>query len=207
MLFNGTSDYISVANDARLNPSQALTVTAWFKVDTFGAWPPIVKKTGPSPSQRDGYTLEINYSYGSRGLLFGVDLGTSVLQNVFIPTPALQAGTWYFAAGTYDGTNSSLYFGTGGLPLEWNTIAGSGVISQSSGELNIGRDPSNPTSRHFDGAIDEVRIYDRALSSTEVNELYSSVPEPSSIAIWSILGGLGMGVAWRRRARRACQES
>ena len=62
----------------------------------------------------------------------------------------------------------------------------------------------------FDGDIARILIYDRALSDAELNQTGLSlastygvetefVPEPSAIAIWSILGMLGVGAhLWRR---------
>jgi hypothetical protein len=55
--------------------------------------------------------------------------------------------------------------------------------------------------RNFDGSMDDVYIYNRALSASEVSTLYSVVPEPSTALLLGI-GMMGLGMRRRRRTRR-----
>ncbi|MBX3721192.1 MAG: hypothetical protein KF713_05070 [Turneriella sp.] len=78
--------------------------------------------------------------------------------------------TWLHVCNTYDGTNSSLYangrlLDTAAFPA-WNTQAGS---------LGIGRDL--PTSGFLTGGLADIRIYNNALSATQIRELATQVPE------------------------------
>ena len=54
---------------------------------------------------------------------------------------------------------------------------------------------------YFDGAMDDIRIYNYALSAAEVQGLYTAVPEPSTYAALTGLTALGFA-AMRRRKRR-----
>ena len=75
-------------------------------------------------------------------------------------------------AGTYDGTQVSIYVNG---KLEGSTAV-TGAIGASSNDLNIGSDPSNlqDTGRYWNGMIDEVEIFNRALSATEIQAIYSA---------------------------------
>jgi len=74
----------------------------------------------------------------------------------------LQANTWVHLAATYDGTTQRLY--VNGLQVA--TAAQTGAIATSSGPLRIGGNAV--WGEYFQGRIDEVRIYSRALSQTEI---------------------------------------
>ena len=92
-----------------------------------------------------------------------------------MPGSPVPEDIWCFIAGVYDGSTISHYFGSQDQPLVTQRRNISGRIDATSSNLSIGRDPSNPAAsnnRHFHGAIDDVRIYNRALSEAEVRELY-----------------------------------
>ncbi|MFO1527486.1 MAG: LamG-like jellyroll fold domain-containing protein [Turneriella sp.] len=78
--------------------------------------------------------------------------------------------TWIHVCNTYDGTNSSLYangqlLGTAAFPA-WDT---------QQGALGIGRDL--PTSGFLTGGLQDIRIYNNALSANQIRELATQVPE------------------------------
>ena len=80
----------------------------------------------------------------------------------------LQPGTWYFLACTYDGTDLKFYIdGT----LSDTTNRPGGTIPDGGREIWIGG--NEPWGEYFDGVIDEARIYNRALSGTEIQSLLS----------------------------------
>ena len=92
----------------------------------------------------------------------------------------LGYSAWHHIAATYDGTNRVLYLD--------GAIENRGVATLNTGttyNLQLGRGPSG---NYFPGRIDEVRIYDRALSAEEVRDVYlCAMPAPSNP------GGLSVG--------------
>jgi hypothetical protein len=79
-------------------------------------------------------------------------------------------GGWHHVAGTYDGHRLTVYID--GQPAA--AAAAAGPIRPSTGtNVMVGADPVNPV-RKFTGAIDEARIYSRALSPAEITGLYAA---------------------------------
>jgi len=195
--FNGSGDYVDVADATDLNPTQAITITAWFKADSFASswWPPLVKKS--DSTQTNGYGMEFaqisdEYTAKVGGAVYLEDQGWVATS----PLAPVSVDTWYFAAIVYDGETISNYVRSEGQEAFTSSISCSGNIIASSNNLNIGRDPSN-TGRYFDGVIDEVRIFDRAITSDEITNLYlyNEIPEPGTL----LLFGLGSLVLRRKK--------
>lgn len=158
--------YVAVANAPNLNPSY-ITVDAWVYANSFntlsgGGGPPIVKKAEP------GYGLETNRNWNGTGaLVFGVYLSSGWAMT---PRYTLTTGAWYHVAGTYDGSTVKLYV-NGTLVAQSGPATGSIVAGTPS--LWIGRDPADPN-RFWDGHIDEVEVFNRALTASEINSIYNA---------------------------------
>ncbi|HIN48444.1 MAG TPA: LamG domain-containing protein, partial [Deltaproteobacteria bacterium] len=76
-----------------------------------------------------------------------------------------QLGVWTFIAFTYDGTNSIGYINSD------NESPVSGGTTEFN-RFRIGRNRNGNT--YFSGAIDELRIYNRALTASEISSLYTN---------------------------------
>jgi hypothetical protein len=102
--------------------------------------------------------------------------------NIFsydLRTPDINDGKWHHIVGTYDGTNSrgAIYL-DGEKIEERNSLDSCSVIDNDSSrdvddyELKIGEPMKDTNGRRFEGGLDNIRVYDRELSETEVKELY-----------------------------------
>ena len=156
----GTSDYALVANDATLNISGPLTIAAWVKPERLATQYLVKKANGAS----DGYELSLStngkafarLNQATSGNTYRIDSTTSY------PT----SGTvWIHLAATYDGTTLRLY--VNGV-LE-GAIAGPASIATNGGALGIGAQPDGASP--LQGALDDVRLYARALSAAEIQAL------------------------------------
>lgn len=163
---------------ADLNPTGQLTVTAWInpaswpaqydqapasgsivsKAATTGAWfPTTPPNAGYSLSGDSGGVIEFGAAVGGR-----FAAATSVAS---VPT-----GSWHHVAGTFDGNELALYI-DGELAA---TTAIAGSLSPSTGtNLMVAADPINPIDK-LTGAVDEVRVYSRALSAAEIAALHAA---------------------------------
>ena len=161
---DGVDDYVNIPNDSSLSPS-TITVDAWFyATDISGQLvPPLLKKS----HDRDGYALEMAGESGDH-LAFWVSVsgvGWVRSDNVYLST-----NTWYHVAATYDGSEIKVYLN--GQPQGTPTSV-TGSIEPISSPLYIGSDPGSP-GRFFKGLIDEVEIYNRALSASEIQAIYTA---------------------------------
>ena len=174
----------------------AFTLAAWIKPDIEAAKDkPIAQKGdefGIKVKAND--TLEVYFQSAVSSGWYGANIpGTRVSQ-------IWADGKFHHVAGTYDPTVAQIKLYVDGVLEATNTFAGSAgwvvgdSIIQSTRNWNIGRDSKN-TSRLFTGSIDDIRIYNEALSAEAVMAL---VPEPATMALL----GLG-GLALLRRRRTA----
>jgi PKD repeat protein len=155
--FNGTSSFVTVNNSPSLNLSAGLTLEAWvYPTATTAAWRPVIFK--PYDSSQISYVLQgltpTQTKVPSIYVLPSAD-------NLFGPSP-LPTNTWSHLAATYDGSSMRMYV-NGTLVAD---KAQTGTINLSAGALTIGGNALY--SAYWLGLLDEVRIYNRALSAAEI---------------------------------------
>ncbi|MBP9758376.1 prepilin-type N-terminal cleavage/methylation domain-containing protein [Candidatus Dojkabacteria bacterium] len=97
---------------------------------------------------------------------------------------------WVNVVGTYNGANCKIYI-NGELKATYPISPGGAVLTNNY-ELWFGNN-SQYTFRSWDGKMDDIRIYNRALSDTEVQALYNYAPEP--LAHWKFDEGSGIAAA------------
>ncbi len=155
--FDGVDDYIIVPDAASLSPV-AITVQAWVFTTGLGIANFIVAKRDLPPDE-DGYELFIGNDDNYR---FNMDTTSGAKTSV---GPAPHLNSWEHVAGTYDGVDITVYV-NGDLK---STEPWSGSFP-STIQLLIG---AEELIRHFfQGRIDEVRIYSRALPQGEIEAYY-----------------------------------
>lgn len=168
-LFNGSTDNITIPDTANLEPTAGITMSVWTQLhavshnveriaDKLNSTGYSLYQTGPASADTCGVS----------NLCWKVNI-SGTAQVITIPLSGLTAGNWYNFTGTYDGTNLRLYV-DGVLKATSGTLAG--TISNTTGPLCLGVASSNTScstsNTYAGGAIDDVRIWSRALSSNEV---------------------------------------
>lgn len=160
--FNGTNAVI-------LTPINSITTGKM----SFCAW---VKTPGDASKDfmgivfaRAGYNMATGLGLQQNtSSYFIVNSGSSnvLYENKYIQQDLFN-NQWHFMAGTYDGATLKVYL-DGVLIKE---IVAKIVAPQVNAYFKIGHDDISGYSRYFKGSIDDVRIYDRALSATEILQL------------------------------------
>jgi len=173
--FDGAGDYVDCGNSQTLDANTDLTICARIKTTASSNTPVIVAKGSGSTTN---YELDIAtsgkvrfFGYDSGGIYKGITGGQTVV---------VTDGLWHQVAGTFDGTDWTLYVDgrVDTSETEPHTLA---ATSQS---LRIG---ARQNSQYFNGSISHVAIWRRALSAVEIALLYR---EPFCMFVVTIEPGL-----------------
>jgi hypothetical protein len=144
---------VTVPDAPSLRLSTGMTLEAWvFPTTVSSVWRDVIYKAN------DDYYLEATSSSGRpvAGGVFGGTYGEAY------GAANLTANTWTHLAATYDG--ATLRFFVNGTLV--SSVPRTGPIASSGGVLNIGGDA--PFGQYFAGRIDDVRIYNRALTQPQI---------------------------------------
>jgi len=159
--FNGSS-YVEVPDNALLEPVDTITVEAWVKkLGSPGGAKYIVSKYLPN---RYGSYSSYGLYTGGGGLRFYVGKTSGWTASPEALASVVWNGEWHHVAGTFDGTNVKLY-------VDGIQVVGSGstiedIYYYGTGNLYIGS-YTNSSYLAFNGLIDEVKIWNKALTAGE----------------------------------------
>jgi hypothetical protein len=155
---------VYVNSSAFLSPSSAITASAWFRrIGTSGTQAQILASRW---GLANSYALYYRDDTDQMALSVAGLSGSPVLA-----TASIEDAQWHHAVGTYDGSNLRLYLD--GV-LIGSPLPATGSITDNGEPLQIGYEADGFGASPFNGDIDEVRIYNRALSATEIAKLYGS---------------------------------
>src|SRR2546422_274680 len=161
LVFNGTSSRVTINDSASLHLTAGMTLEAWvYPTVTPSGWTDLIYK------QNDSYYLEAASTAGvgpTVGGTFGNGWQNSAAGSV------LPVNTWTHVAATFDG--AKLAFWINGINVA--SQPQSSPLTVSTLPLQIGGD--SLYGQNFTGRIDEVRVYNRALTQTEL-ELDMNTP-------------------------------
>jgi hypothetical protein len=153
--FDGVNDWVTIPDSNPLDLTTAMTIEAWIRPSQVGTdWRTVLLKEQP------GNLIYALYAGDGAGrpathVFTTADRGTNA-------TTTTALNTWTHLAATYDRTTLRLYVnGT-----QAATRALTGNLRTSTGALRIGG--NNIWAEWFNGTIDEIRLYNRALTATEI---------------------------------------
>jgi hypothetical protein len=180
MYFDGSNDYVEISADESFNFGKALTVSAWIKPDAilttdFVVW----RKTSP-----DNQYLCLRYANSRPDFDLHIDEAWHFCQSLYAVNT-----DWHFLVGTYDAEGDR----TLRLYVDGNLVASSPLSGLSIYDFvdtfGKGRIGASFDGRYAKGIIDEVRIYNRALSEDEIQESFQNQPDFSSRLVAKIPKG------------------
>jgi hypothetical protein len=190
--FNG-DDYLDCGNGDSLQIQDEITMSCWFKIDAFlNTWEAFFAKGDDSYRASRGDGSGNATHMGISGTSTGGGNGW------FNGTVIVTDGQWHHYASTYDGAEGKIYI-DGVLDV---TSPGTGQINISSYDFYIGEN-AQATGRFYNGLLDEVRIYSRALTDSEIVDVmngagadfpFASGPNPAD---GSLLPQTWTSMSWR----------
>lgn len=156
--FDGSNDYLSISGSSDLTISGDLTISLWFKANSFSNFEYIFRLASVSSGTGTDRMLGFNNTKLS-GNTYASGFGT-------VGNTLLSTGVWYHAAIVYSG---------GAFVLYLNGASDSASISATMSTVNytattIGQ---SYNSERFDGLIDEVAVHSSALDASTINAIYN----------------------------------
>ena len=167
--FDGTNDLINIGNPI-VAPGSSLSASAWVYADSL-------------TSENNYKRILSKYPADPGSIIFGISdnvmqmlvAGDETLGKTFGNT-VLNTDEWYHLAWVYDSGTVDFYLngssdGSGSAPSS---------LSSYNQDWGIGEDITGDLEEHWDGRICDVRIYDGALSASDVQEIYDVFGAPST---------------------------
>jgi hypothetical protein len=172
----GANDYVNAGSDPSLDDVAVKTVSAWIRPDSYGAT--FGRVMGKDNSSGSCWAFSVSPSAGTfnaQSFAFANVCFDSSPGLWSTPTASIITKRWYHIALVYDRTGSEndpvMYIDGVSQTVTENTSPSGSPTSDADFELWIGNRPD--LARTFDGLIDEVRFYNRALSAAEIKRLYN----------------------------------
>lgn len=168
-VFDGVSQYANGGNNASLMPTEAITLSAWINVFQLGLqnWLLAKYETDTTYATGTGYDL---YIYSDNKIYFDIESAKHLLSYDY----PVDTGTWCHIVATYSKeTDVGVLYINGEIV---NQNSATDALTSNNGTFFMGL--RGDTAATFKGKLDEVRIYNRALSPAEVKALYEWAPGP-----------------------------
>lgn len=159
--FDGNQDYIQIADHSSLRPTDAITVLARIKASSTTGSQEIISSQGGNN----------NYALSLDGTTPTFAIRNSANTTWYNAThSAISTDTWYSLVGVFNGSAVQIYVDA----VAGTSAAYSGTMPSGSQTLAIGANAADTSTQEFSGTIDEVQIYDRALSPEQIQALYNN---------------------------------
>ncbi len=165
--FDGTDDYVFIADNSALSPPSAFSLSAWFKWNgqrfapaTSKDWATILAKGAYGSGE---YTILFLRSTDTDNNIIGLYINGTLINSWNSTTVSTD---WHQVSASYDGATSKIYLD--GVEIDSDPY--STAITDTANDLRIGQSSGGYP---FGGLIDEVRVYNRALSAAEMKQLYN----------------------------------
>ena len=163
LYFDGINDEVDFGRPAELDFSGSRSISVWIKPTKHNTYNSIVTK------YLWGYSL-----YNTNGKLCAY-IRANTTSASSVSTTTLAIGQWQHVAMTFDvDGDKKIHLYVNGTEVTYSTqnVMSGSPESTAAYDFSIGSDRG--TGWWFYGAIDEVKVYDKSLSSSEVNEIYQS---------------------------------
>ena len=172
--FNGTDNYIRIPNSTTLNSSNQISICAWVKVAGFyqgKCHGNNILMKGNQDYQTGNYKIRFDDSYFTNSQNCSISNPDVTHETFFglnsMPSsnaPFIQTNQWYSVVYTCDGTTARIYVNcqlVGSGPAN-------GITFTNGDDLFLGTLNSPQYPYWFNGVMDEVRIYNRAINDNEI---------------------------------------
>lgn len=165
--FNGSSSRVVTPITSNFSN---VSVSCWVNFNAFGGGDSTLIHKGFYISSDNSQYIHLRYeAYGNNRLTFWIrnnnTYNTGAISNVSIST-----GVWYHVVGTYDSSGTAKIYVNGVKGID--ATGGPTITNSNAWRMGSQRDSAND----LNGSLDQVRIFNKALSASEVTTLYNETP-------------------------------
>ena len=157
---NGSSDHVTIPHSASLTVEDDITVSAWIRPEGYSLTPMVLAYNN------DSFTNTLLFGFNSAGIQTAWIGGSTAAPGV------VAQNEWVHVVYVFNDSANEMSYYRDGVFLETDSQTANPVFSN--GEWYIGAECDSapcPDGNYFDGTMDEVRIYNRALSASEIADL------------------------------------
>lgn len=176
--FDGVNDYVNIGKPESLANLGTATVAMWFKPDstidtTLGAWVPLFEKNGTGAAYNGDMILCFLPSWRVHPGVLTLDITNDTGEQfaIYSDSNSWPGGVWQHMAVTWDNVTGAMRMFINSKQQADGLDDFTGVTMSVDRDVTIGSN-SEKTDYWWDGVIDEVAIWDRALPAEEVQEVY-----------------------------------
>ena len=173
--FDGTGDYATVSHNPGLNMTNAITMATWVRPGRATTQELITKATNGATN---GYQLALAQSgtaaTSQRAFVRFNQVASTDTYRVSATSTYPIDGTWMHVAATYDGAMIRLYING----VQEATLPATVAIATNTLPLSFGAEANG--ARALQGAMDDIRLYSRALSASEISALVPAAHAPNA---------------------------
>jgi hypothetical protein len=187
---SGASSYVAVA-DAELSGAVAFTISAWVKTSSTS---PMCIFEASNDNAGSPSRVALSLNVGGRAVAFELWGGGTFSYRRIFSSVSISDGQWHHVVATRN-TGSQMFLYVDGVGIMGADI---GLTALSIATAYIGAYRSATTNQnYFAGLIDDVRVYARGLTDTEIAELHRGCPvsAASLVGYWAFEEGTGTSVA------------
>ncbi len=169
MIFNGSNQYAYLTSSSLFNLTASATVMAWVYIPSNysgSIYPNLVSKGANAGWDSDGWSLFVFHPINDRRIGVGMRNGSQT-NVVYFYNETSSLNQWLHLTGVWDGLKIYIY--KNGILMNSTTQTINPGINLN--PVIIAKDGS---SQYFNGIIDEIKIYNRALSAEEIKSIYQS---------------------------------
>jgi hypothetical protein len=167
IVFDGSNDYVDCGDREIFKIPSQLTLEAFFNISTYAGWSGII---GKSNTSKGVYVMHLSAS--AQRIRFSYNSVNPWNVNIIDGNYPLTTNQWVHSIITYDGSNVNFYI-NGSIDKSQNI--GSITFDTGAGyPVTLGQDPPG-ANEFFNGRISNAKIYNRALSATEISQNYNAL--------------------------------
>jgi len=170
--FDGVNDWVNLSSKSNFNfGANSFAVTAWINFDGLAGDQNILAF----------YTTinqALQFAWSTNVLTVWGETSTVLSTSGFSPV----LNRWYYVAYVRNGNNWDIYVNG----VSYASVTDTRTLNAPRDDIGIGLLPTSL--QYFDGSIDEVRVYNRSLSASEIQQLYGSYTPPSNATTGCVNG-------------------